>query len=425
MKKVVLISGYRSFFYSMLFFLFFISCKKDTANTKEGEGTLVFNINGIEPVQDEFGKQAASSLSKVTYVSLSTDFQNLDNVDLGVQTSVDNMSTSFGERNFSLNGNASKINKSAAVPVDMDAGIKYVILLYNKTTNHTEFIGQATVGQALVIDAVKGQEYDWYAYSYNTTADITLPTSIDDVIDTPTDTELLYAKGTTSISTTVLNTPIPILFKHKLAEIVFEVDSDRLFGTLNTDIVMNFKFINDISPLTKGKFSLKTGETSNIESYTKPIVLQVSTTDANVRIARFYVADVTKKASFSIDFSNLKATYLNNVEQMLVASNAIRNTSFVWPEDISLGKRYIGKLKLWYKFPERTILHVTRTAAEGYGYAAQPYSANGTTLTPANNRASYNLISEPKNYGSLTESVVRSGGFRSVRCYANGTLNTF
>lgn len=349
-------------------------------------------------------------------------YQKVGNIDFGLQTEVRHMALSFEDNIAGALVGKTKIGNKLAANIKMNNGIKYIIILVNTTTNHSEFIGQATVGESLEIDAVKGESYNWYAYSYNTTADIQLPTSIDDEIDTPIDKELLYAKGTTTISTTTTNTPIPIIFQHKLSEIVFELDTDRLFGEINNDLVLEFV---DGNPLSKGKFSLKTGQTNNIIPYTKPIVLQNDPVKENVKIARFYVVDISKTPSFSINVSNMKVTYLNNVQSGVVAPNTTRKVEFNWGENARLGKRYIGKLKLWYVFPKRTILHVTRTGTELYGYAAQPYSANGTTLTPDNNKAAYNLIAEPKNYGSLLESVVRSGGFDHIRCYQDGTLYTF
>ncbi|MCI0921727.1 fimbrillin family protein [Sphingobacterium rhinopitheci] len=421
MKEEIIINNYRTFFYIICFSLLFIGCKKDSASSdRKEQGSLVFKIEGIQPVQDDLGKQSKVASSTRGSEGVSTEYQKIGNVDVSVQANVANMATSFGGQALNLRDNNSKKMNKLVANVGMAVDIKYVVLLFNTTTRRTEFIGQASVGQSLVIDAVKGQQYDWIAYSYNKTDIITnLPTSIDDVIDTPTDGELLYANGT--ISTTEENSPISILFKHKLAQIVFEIDTDRLFGKINTDVVLSFV---DGSPLTKGKMSLKNGGIDSIVSYAKPVVLEEDPNDENIRLARFNVVDVGAQPSFSVNVSNLKVTYLNNVEHDLVAANDVRRVDFTWPSNISLGKRYIGTLKLWYKFPKRTILHVTRVGADGYGYAAQPYY-DGVKYYPEYNKASYNLMAEPRNYGSLPESIVRSGGFSHLRCYRDGQLNYF
>lgn len=286
----------------------------------------------------------------------------------------------------------------------MTEGIKYRIILYNTTTQRIEQSVLATAGTAVTIPAVKNQTYNYYAYSYNTTADIPNPTTI--YIDTPTDSDLLYDKG--EISTDIPNKPIAITFNHKVAEVNIELDYDRLFGEVTNQ---NVVFVND-DYLTKGRLNLTNGELDNHQVYTTTTInFSEIDTENSLRRARYYVSDPSKLTSIQIQINELNGKYINNQTWTISGIPKLTTFSYTTP---TIGQQLVGSIKLYRRFSQKTVLHCSRS--QGYGYAA-------------GQKASYNMLHEQRNYGTLNNSIVRFNSdvttpFNSILVLTDNSLET-
>ncbi|MCL8000840.1 hypothetical protein M8994_21860, partial [Brucella sp. 21LCYQ03] len=138
----------------------------------------------------------------------------------------------------------------------MQQGVKFWIALYNTTTKRYEHSVQGTSGTPLSLAIVRGQDYEWWAYSYNSTESIPEVNPENPIIETTTDKPLLYAKGKINFSNSGDNR-LAILFINQLKQIRIDVDTRGLFGDIET---ANVSFLDDY--IKTAEFNLYDGQLS-------------------------------------------------------------------------------------------------------------------------------------------------------------------
>lgn len=254
---------------------------------------------------------------------------------------------------------------SKAATVGMEDGIQYRILLYNTSTNKFERSEIATSGTALEIDVYKGQEYEWYAYSYNTADHIEAPDINNPQVISKTDSPLLYASGKVT-ATDIGSTPIHINFQHQLAQIKVEVDTRAVYGDIHDlTAVFNANYIKT------GSFNIRSGAFEGSLTDVAVGELNFITTDINnnrVKVAKYYTADVLLNA-YQVKFNKLDIKLPNGAIASLASKFPNGGmTTFDNYVGSSKGKILTGNLKMWTVFPRKSILHVE--AYELYGTAA-------------------------------------------------------
>lgn len=432
--KTKLFNNYRlSLIVLLLSTLSILSCKKEIIKDNGSNIELVFTLTGMKEVQTIGSKQASikdltPEQKQLENKAFSTT--KIGNIELATYAKQENISISFDNTKKSK-ALGLDIKKKLADNIPMVDGIKYMVLVYNNATGAFVNATLGTAGQAIKIPVAKNGVYKWYAYSYNTIENIPVPTNtVAPTIPTPTNSDLLYDSDIITVGGQA-DYPISILFEHKLSLIQVELDYDRLFARIE-DYDLDF---NNTNFLNKGTFNIINGTTTNIEPYTITSLNDYITDDPQgekIKLAKFYVANPTATAtSFDVTINQLSVQYPSanpTTPTELIGPGATQTTVNVSFGSFTptIGSRFIAKIKLWYNFKTRTILHVTRVGADDYGYAAQPWSSNGTTFPGGiYNRASFNMINEPRNYGLQSNSVVRVGAFTHLRCYLDGTLNAF
>lgn len=283
-------------------------------------------------------------------------------------------------------------------------GIKYRILLYKKSDGSFVNSVEATAGQSLEIDVNMGEQYQWYAYSYNTEANIAAPASTaSPIIETPVDKELLYASGEITVS--AVSTALPITFAHKLAQVLVELNTTQLGGDLAT---IDASFVSD-SYFNKGTFNLKSGVTSAIESYTTgPLVFtDLVAGSSSIKVARFYTADPTNLTRYSIKINAL--TFQQTAGGIVELINPANPATLEFgPFTPALGKVLRGELKIRKTLSPLKIVH-----------AGQIFFG-----TSAGILASYNLLQDWRNFGIATTSLVKTDGFEHINLLNAGELAT-
>ncbi|KGE15040.1 fimbrillin family protein [Sphingobacterium deserti] len=285
----------------------------------------------------------------------------------------------------------------------MAEGMKYRILLYEKASGTFYRSYVATAGTKLEIDVVKSQEYNWIAYSYNNTKDVPLPASTaSPTINTPTDTELLYASG--SVTAAQQQVPLLITFAHKLAKISLSLNTEGMYA----DIVHVRAALETADYVRSGTFDLRTGLTGNLVSLsTSEIDFQdADPSSKNLKVATFYTADPDKLRAITIQISSLSVKYPNGTTEDVVTDAAPMRSSF-GPYNPAIGKEAIANLNLWKVLKTKKMVHVGRVA--GFGYSAS-------------DMASYNMLANSRNFGNLSSSLVKMQPFTHVTVNADGRL---
>lgn len=206
-----------------------------------------------------------------------------------------------GDRTVSNNQVAKgTAGKSATKALAMDPGIKYRLLLYKDGKFVTSLHAQS--GVASHVEVVKGEEYTWYAYSYNTTdniPDVANPAA--PVIESAVDKPLLYASGTVTVTGAGnVDKPLLVRFAHRTSKIGAELSARGMFAGLES-ITANFAGTDYIQ---KGTLNVLTGQ---YESMTAVDVgnlvftnFSVKTKDT-IKVASYYTAAQTPIPAMTVN----------------------------------------------------------------------------------------------------------------------------
>lgn len=317
------------------------ACSKDQGNTatnKEETEVLRVNVAAIQKL-GKSSKMSSADRGTSNQTQAKTEETQHDGFTIAV-TSAESDLRNFGDYPILKRDSTGKRRDNESSP--MSAGMSYRILLYYKSNGKFAKSAFAKAGQALEIPVVKKEEYDWYAYSYNTSENIPEPTNTSNpIIETPKDKDLLYASGT--IRTEEGENKLQITFSHKLAQVYIEVaveDMYAIFTDLKTSLPSNEGF-------NQGDFNIRTGNTSNIRPYSTDNIelTTVKATKDDVRAVTLYSADPEKLKNFDFQIQSLSVKLSDSSFETLINVTQPSDIafSFTSPE---VGKRLYGKVNI-------------------------------------------------------------------------------
>lgn len=384
----------RILFSLMIFTLLLIGCSKNKGVDSPFTGDMVnlsVLVQGVKSpdisssLRASIGNQVGLDLPMKRHsVTLSEDdvFYDIISEEEDLPSDID--------FNSSING---KVKYATDVP--MESGIKYRLMLYNATSDDFYVSIEATVGQTQHISVIPGQEYKWYAYSYNTNTAIAPPANLNNPsIMTPTETTLLYASGT--IIATTDDTALPITFAHQLTQLRVEVKEGirSILATVGSfgqsDYIQTCSF--NLKDGTKGTLSSVNRTSLQFSAYTKD--------DTVMRVAQYYTAN-DEISSYDVNISSINLQYTSTSTRLLDAGlPGAGNLSFNFPTNPSSKKGYVlkGALKLSFLIPEMKIQTFSNSAND-----------NGYRLGPTTN--AYLFLMDANNFGGNANSTVKSKSF--------------
>ncbi|MGH2623696.1 MAG: hypothetical protein ACRDE7_08525, partial [Sphingobacterium sp.] len=168
-----------------------VSCAKDQDKNgleQTGETKISVSIAGIDerPVVDA-SKKAAAAQQAAPKISSYGDFD--------VQIVHDNQVQSRSNRD-KIKGSSSA-NGAGFKAAAIEEGVKYNLYLY-KADGTFVSAEELTAGTPAEVAVTQGEDYKWYALSYNSTDAIAAFDAADPVIAVPEGKDVLYAAGTLS-----------------------------------------------------------------------------------------------------------------------------------------------------------------------------------------------------------------------------------
>jgi len=380
------------------------SCSKSQDTPTAGNTQLTIDISGVNNPVSNQGKLASLALNtgeqgdKGDVIYKESIQQHDFIVDLVSQQQ--NIAVDFGSEQQNLSTETYGPQKLAATS-KMKTGVKYRILLYNKETGQREISTLAIAGKPLTIDVVKGHNFKWYAYSYNSTEDIVDPNTASPTLTTPTDKPLLYASG--EINPKAGNNLLPITFNHKLTQLNVNVHSRNYFGDI---LALNGQFVDDY--VKTSTFNLLTGKK---EGALTPVHIAnmkfVNDDEGSIRekVASYYTADENLN-KYSVKITQLDIEHPNKAVENLVPK--LPNGGIVTFDNFTTtnaGYVLQGQLRLWLVLPRKTILHYG-TSSPIRGYEAQSGSHSGYFLR------------DPRNFGP-TSNYFKIQGFNHIEVKAS------
>ncbi|WP_270088427.1 hypothetical protein [Sphingobacterium sp. SYP-B4668] len=239
----------------IVFTLFFSGCTKEGNKTGNRLPTEVeINVGGIadQPLQNFVSTRVQqSSIVPMKSGSTTSAIQEEDFDEFSWSLSPDVASTQ-------LHASSLKLKGAAATKTKMGIGKKFRILFYevaNANEIFRESVEITVASQRYLHTLAAGVTYKWYAYSYDDTQSIPLPSNLNSPdIESRTDAPLLYDQGTITVGA-VADPRIDIEFDHQIAKVEVKVDGLQVFA--NSFVTLAARFNN--LPLVTKNFSLKQG----------------------------------------------------------------------------------------------------------------------------------------------------------------------
>ncbi|UIR55975.1 fimbrillin family protein [Sphingobacterium sp. SRCM116780] len=210
-----------------------------------------------------------------------------------------------GDRMVSISNNDKEGTATTVRAESMSNGIYYHLIVYKVSDNSVVASQVMRSGDAVQIIVDGGVQYKWVAFSYNTAVAADLPAVADPaapVVSMGQNKDFLYASGTITVNS--LNTPLGIVFSHKLARIGVELNTMGMFADLNTATVVNE------NQLKTGNFNLLTGTvtgalttiaTASTSTFTRPTAYGFDDRST----AYFYTADPASLPNLNIKLTGL------------------------------------------------------------------------------------------------------------------------
>ncbi len=393
----------------MISMLAMASCKKDTPSANFGNGKLSISVTGIQASNEAKTNKKKKLSASSRQGQSSPDVSAQTNVHresgftveaLAEQTPMDDniylhkKQVSHAVKNVAMRGNVAGAKYAPE-------GMTYRILMYNKHTGKLWCSLPARVGTPLAIDVVKGDTYEWFAYSYHNEEEITEPEDLyNPSLQTSIDKDLLYAKGEISIPKTAKdqqdNHELAISFTHRLAQLHVKVNAS-VMAAYSKIHSLNVSFDRD-DYIKRGTFHIRDNQIDNIEVVpTSTIFNSVDPSDP-IWEQNYYTVDPAAAASFKLILHDFNLTFkyadpsvaTRNLATYHGAANKPINTyNFSSP---AVGQRLSATFNLWYTFAPKRILHVSNGSSLGYAMETGP---------------TWDMMNSAQNFGSDTASIVK------------------
>lgn len=382
----------------MLLFLSFISCTKETDKNGGEPGEQVNLLVNIESITEEnlttpkvrsmnmkpavFGYEA----EVVSHETFSFNDTEIDVIAAQGEESAFGKTSGFSgfkkvTKMASVGGRDVKSIDKYAYDVKMRDGVKYMFILKNKTTGLVEQAVQGVSGTALAVPVVRGQDYSWYTYSYDSEEDIDPLDRNTLQVETKFDKPFAYAKGA-SVKVTGTQANLNVIFKHKLQQLKVHLDTRGMYGDI-TDKSVSFAQ-NDY--VTTTAIDVLTGEF--IGTPTEKSVGNFAFTDvegdSRRQLSASYYTAKLELNSYAVKVNSLKVQYVDGFEDDLTSSlpnNGIHTFNFA---EGKASQVLHGHLKLYKKIPLKKILHIEGNTQYSHA-ASQANKASGAFLRAATN----------------------------------------
>lgn len=399
------------------------SCSKDEKKEALPDGSTkisvsIGSITGEDVTTPKGKSMSAGSLMMTEETILKREtIKNRDNIEIDITTAIGE-DLSFGENTpYRAINKADRpaIAKQMSSPngfhiaanIPMEVGVKYWLVLYNKASQKYEHSLQAASGTKVELEVVKNQEYEWYAYSYDSEDNITPLNVNNPEIQTKVDKPLLYASGTITATETG-STPLVIVFKHQLQQVKLRIDTRGVFGNITTLLA---KFAQNTTIKTSA-FNIKTGNMTgslNTSPISNLIFTNVESDSDRQLEARYYTAELSNR-TYTIDLDQLSVVLPNGGSESLpVQDLSIQDRTFSFTTG-GAGKVHYAKVEVYKVIPTKKILHIEGNAVYSYA-ASNPAKASGAFLRDVRNFSSVSPYVRVRGF----EHDVQSSGANQLR----------
>lgn len=284
---------------------FLVSCDKSQLADQTVDGQkleLSVTVSGIQENSNGGVNDKKSSINNNSK-SIVRSYGEFD-----VAVSVDNKIENRNNIRLASSSKLSSGNAAKAEAISQD--VKFRLFLYK---NDGTFVSstELTANGTGKVGIEAGQNYKWYALSYNNTENVPdVPTGSSSIQLAP-GKDVLHAAGSLSVPANPSGSvQLPILFKHKAARLAIELNSMGMFGNMDNAIVQ----VGGLS-VKSGTIDIFTGQYSDLQPVTQTIswtdFKNVETGFDDRKVAYAYTVDSTTTNNVTVSISSLQLTHVD------------------------------------------------------------------------------------------------------------------
>ena len=283
------------------------SCSKE--NTKGGfysdEANINISVLGVSDKGDDGNMKLKASSAIREAVKAPDQIQgkllNFNSFDAVV--SLEKAAPTASRISIGRGASSDKSNGLAAELVE--TGVTYRLFFY---TEDGDFVtsAQLTSGTPGDITVPKGDNYNWYAVSYNDTEDIPAVDLENPSLALPANKDVLYASGELNIAADASDETIAlgIVFEHAFARIAIELNTMGMFADMESAVVEVSG--NDAKT---GTLNILTGTITDLTDATATIdyssFVDVDANYSDRKVAYFYTAAEDQLGALSVSLKGL------------------------------------------------------------------------------------------------------------------------
>lgn len=251
------------------------------------------------------------------------------------------------KRKVSIKNAGKALSVSELMTAAVSPGIKYRLLLYKAdgTFVSSTSLTSGTPGQVL---ARKGESYNWYAVSYNSTDSVPAVNSVNPTLTLPANQDVLYANGVITVPASELDgtTPLGITFKHSLARVAIELNTMGMFADMNSAAITVSGAV-----VRTGTLNLKTGELNNLSAPSSVTINYSNFSDVEFpykdrKVAYYYTADAGTANNLTVSITGLNLKLDNGTDRSFAALLATTPSVFNFMLTPTLGRGYRATVNL-------------------------------------------------------------------------------
>lgn len=351
--KMNLLKHKTIFTITVCLYMIVASCKRETEVISNKENEISFFASHI--MEEENG-----DISKSASINNSSDYTNVvgnqgvseiidydndqDFIIEGTSLSVNNapaINDNQGENNAKIQ------NGKFAATTPVANGIKYRLLIYRINNGQEVFVESpeittSTTRYKTILYA--GVTYKYYAYSYNQTSSVPLPSNTNNPqIPNKSDAPLLVATGQFTVGTSDNN--IRLVFQHKTSKMQIKVDTRGIFA--NNITALDLTIVRATS--TVRNYNLRTGAyDSNVLStnnFTNVPATFVNDGSPSVRLSTNAMYTSEAAPTINTRINNLTVT-VSSSSRNLINPTAPANANFTtFPNNVGTIKQALISVK--------------------------------------------------------------------------------
>ncbi|WP_312137836.1 hypothetical protein [Sphingobacterium sp.] len=276
--------------------VFIQGCEKsESAADTDGNTTVLIKV------VDKARIQASTTLPKIKSYQMEVQSDKNDDVPMQVtaESSVEEGITPNQPKLISSTNRSSAGGLKAST--NAAKGAKYRMMIYYKDSGLFYKSMMMNADEMAKVELPSHNTFNWIAYTYNDDSELEVPSDLDNPkIESLIDRPLLYASG--EIEVEGGQASIDIQFKYLQAQVVVELNSTQMYGTV---VSVKAKF-DKTDYIKNATLNLKTGKFEDVQSSNISDLTFHTDVDGKTKYTSYYTIEPERLTNMGVIFSEIQ-----------------------------------------------------------------------------------------------------------------------